>query len=153
MKFARPLPLVVLFRAVAVTGRNQSQLKIVCSLASCLARRFSEEILRKSSSWWRRHDLRASLFVCIRALKFSSKPRLTFTGSSRLSSRFSCVIFAVSRRANVMTLDNPLPAFFPHRQNSSSGGCSPLPLLAGGRKVRRPPHQPTPQHLPLDTQS
>lgn len=70
MKFARPLPLVVLFRAVAVTGRNQSQLKIVCSLASWLASRFSEEILQKSSSWWRRHDLRASLFVCIRALKF-----------------------------------------------------------------------------------
>lgn len=89
---------------------TQSQLKIVCSLASSRANRSSVEILRESSSRWR-HDPRSSLFVRIHALKFQSKPRGTFTGSGRLPLLFPCVAFAVSRGANVVSLDNPSAAF------------------------------------------
>lgn len=163
MKFARPLPLGILFRAVAMTGRNKpSQLKIVCSLASSGANRSSVEILGESSSWWRRHDPRTSLFVCIHALKFQSKPWLTFTSSGRLPLLFPCVVFAVSRGANVMSLDNPSAVFWTlpsaeQRADTTAaaarrGGSSPLPLLpTGGSEDRTPQHQPTQHHLPLDT--
>lgn len=77
--------------------RPQSQLKIVCSLASSRANRSSVEILRESSSRWR-HDPRTSLFVRIHALKFQSEPRGTFTGSDRLPLLFPCVALGLGLR-------------------------------------------------------